>query len=108
MSRGVDEIEFELFSAFRRIGEADRLALNRDAAFAFQIHRIEELVAELAIGDAKRLLDDPIGECRFAVVDVGDDAEIADIFHFFTVRKTGGCRRWRRISRPCGQKIAAF
>ena len=33
----------------------------------------------LAVGDGSTELDQPVGEGRFAVVDMGDDGEIADM-----------------------------
>ena len=50
-------------------------------ALALQIHGIQDLRLHLAGLEAAALLDEPIGQRRFAVIDVGDDGEIADIFH---------------------------
>ena len=57
---------------------ADRLRLDRDPALALELHRVEQLIAHLALGDGLRQLEDPVGERRLAVVDVRDDREVAD------------------------------
>ena len=52
---------------------------DRDAALALEVHRVERLFLEIARLDGSRNLEQPIGERRLAVVDVRDDAEIADV-----------------------------
>ena len=59
-------------------GDAHRLGLDRDPPLALEIHRIEQLLAHVAVGDGVRELENPIGQGRFPVVDVGDDREVAD------------------------------
>ena len=58
--------------------EADRLQLDRDAALALEVHRVEVLLAHVAGVDGAADLEDAIGQRRLAVVDVGDDREVAD------------------------------
>ena len=59
-------------------GHPDRLGLDRDPALALEVHRVEHLLAHLALGDRVRQLEDAVGERRLAVVDVRDDREVAD------------------------------
>src|SRR2546425_807810 len=47
------------------------------AALAFQVHGVQDLILHVARADRARELEQPVGEGRFAVVDVGDDAEVA-------------------------------
>ena len=54
------------------------LALDRDAALALDVHAVEVLRAHVAIGDHARDLQHAVGEGRLAVIDVSDDAEVAD------------------------------
>ena len=56
-----------------------RLGLDRDAALALQLHRVQHLLAHIALGDGVRQLEDAVGQRRLAVVDVGDDREVADL-----------------------------
>ena len=57
------------------------LRLDRDAALALEVHRVEHLRLHLAVGQAAAALDQAIGERRLAVVDVRDDGKIADVLH---------------------------
>ena len=41
MARGVDQVELVFLTVGSRIGQADGLAFDRDAAFAFNVHVIE-------------------------------------------------------------------
>ncbi len=54
------------------------LGLDRDAALALEVHRVEVLGAHVARVDGAGQLEEPVGERRLPVVDVGDDAEAAD------------------------------
>ena len=58
--------------------DADVLGLDRDAPLALEIHRVEVLRAHVAGVDGAGDLEDPVGQRRLAVVDVGDDREVAD------------------------------
>ena len=57
---------------------ADVLGLDRDAAFALDVHRVEVLRAHQARVDSAGDLQDPVRQRRLAVVDVRNDAEGAD------------------------------
>ena len=76
----VDEVEHVILAVARAIIEPHRLRLDGDAALALDIHRIEHLLDHFARFEPAGELDQPVGERRFAVVDMGDDGEIADIF----------------------------
>ncbi len=58
--------------------EPHRLRLDRDAPLTLEIHLVEVLGAHVAARDRVRHLEQPVGEGRLAVVDVGNDAEVAD------------------------------
>ena len=58
--------------------DADVLGLDRDAPLALEIHRVEVLLAHVARLNSAGDLEDAVGERRLAVVDVGDDREVAD------------------------------
>ena len=61
------------------VAHADCRRLDRDAALALQIHAVEQLILHVAVADGVRELKHPVGERAFAVIDVGDDAEIANV-----------------------------
>ncbi len=75
----IHQVENVGLAVLRLVFEADRVGLDGDAALALDIHRIEHLLDHVALGDRAGLLDQPVGERRFAVVDMRDDGEVADI-----------------------------
>jgi hypothetical protein len=66
--------------------EPHGLRLDGDPALALDVHIVEHLgvAAHLALGQPAGRLDQPVGERALPVVDVRDDAEVADsadVFH---------------------------
>ena len=80
MAGRVDQVEDVVLAVARVVFEPHRLRLDGNAAFALDIHRIEHLLDHFARFEPAGKLDQPVGERRFAVVDMGDDGEIADVF----------------------------
>ena len=58
--------------------DAHVLGLDRDAPLALEVHRVEVLLAHVAGVDGAGDLEDAVRQRRLAVVDVGDDREVAD------------------------------
>ena len=54
------------------------MRLDRDAALALEVHRVEHLRFHLARLQRAGQLEKAVGERRLAVIDVRDDREIAD------------------------------
>ena len=79
MARRVHQVEDVILAVLGPVIEAHRLRLDRDAALALQLHRVEHLLAHLARLEPAAGLDQPVGQCRLAVVDMRDDREIADV-----------------------------
>ena len=73
VTRSVDEVE-HVIAPF----DAHVLCLDRDAALALEIHRVEVLLPHLPRIHRAGQLEDPVRERGLAMVDVGDDAEISD------------------------------
>src|SRR5690606_27766648 len=65
----------------RLVRQRDRLRLDGDAALALDRIVVEHLRLHLAFGQAAAELDDAIGKRGLAVIDVGDDREVADVLH---------------------------
>ena len=74
----VDQIEHVILAVARPVIQPHGLRLDGDAALALDVHGIEHLLDHLARLEPAGELNEPVGERRFAVVDVGDDREIAD------------------------------
>jgi hypothetical protein len=58
-----------------------RMAFDRNATLAFQVHVVEYLLPGIAFRNSISPLQQPVGQGRFSMVNVGNDAEIAEIFH---------------------------
>ena len=76
---GVDQVELVSLAVLRGVGHADGVGFDGDAAFAFEVHGIEHLGLHFARGEGSGELQQAVGERGFAVVDVRDDREIADV-----------------------------
>ncbi len=76
----VDEVEPVDQAVTGRVLEAYRARLDRDPLLALEVHRVEDLAHHLAPLDRVRHLEQPVGERGLAVVDVGDDREVAQAF----------------------------
>jgi len=92
MPRGVDEVEREGFTCAAGVGKDHGLALDRDPAFPFNVHVIQDLIAKLALVHQPGVLDQPVGQGGFAVIDVGDDAEVPNMLHGQSLAKSCGLR----------------
>ena len=77
VTRRVDEVEAVDQAVARLVLEADGPRLDRDPLLALEVHRIEDLAHHLAAFDRVGLLQQPVGERGLAVIDVGDDREVA-------------------------------
>jgi hypothetical protein len=61
--------------------DLDSMTFDGDPFFTFEIHIIQYLVHHFPFTDGIGSLQQSVGKGRFAVIDMGDDAEISDIFH---------------------------
>mmetsp|Transcript_17679 Transcript_17679/g.46409 ORF Transcript_17679/g.46409 Transcript_17679/m.46409 type:complete len:358 (-) Transcript_17679:116-1189(-) len=74
----VDQVE-HVGLAVLLVGHARRVQLDRDAPLPLQVHGVQELGLHVARGDRGRRLEHAVGQRGLAVVDVGDDREVADV-----------------------------
>jgi len=79
VARGVHQVQDISLTILRLVVQADSLGLDGDAALALDVHIVEDLLGHLALGQAAGFLDQTIGQGRLAMVDVGDDGEVADV-----------------------------
>jgi len=86
MAGRVNEVQLVGFAVARLVKHRHRMRLDGDAALFFQIHRVEHLLGHIARGDGARHVQQAVGQRRLAVVNVGNDAEIAYVcgVHFFS------------------------
>ena len=83
--RRVDQVELVFVAVLCSVVEADAFGLDGDAALALEVHRVEDLRAHFALGERAGELEQPVGQRGFAMVDMRDNAKIADEtwFHRF-------------------------
>ena len=79
MARGVNEVQLVSFAVFGLVEHGDGVGLDGDAAFALQVHGVEQLLLHFAGGDGAGAMEEAVGERGLPVVNVGDDAEISDV-----------------------------
>ena len=79
MARRVNQVELIRLSIVGLIGQADRACLDGDSLFPLQVHGVEHLILHVALGDGARDLQQPVGQGRLAVVNMGDYAKVADV-----------------------------
>ena len=73
----VDQVEAVGQAVAGQVLQAHGPGLDGDPLLALQVHRIEDLAGHLAGIDRVGHLQQPVGERGLPVVDVGDDAEVA-------------------------------
>src|SRR5215831_10242466 len=78
MAGSVDEVELVEIAVVGFVVEADRVGLDRNAAFAFKVHGIEDLLHHFTLRKGAGDFEKTVGESALAVVDVRNDGEIAD------------------------------
>ena len=86
MSRRVNQVELIHLPVACFVVERGGLRFDGDAALFFDVHGIKYLRTHFAQIQAAAVLDEAVGKRRFAVVDVGNDGEISDIFHIVILK----------------------
>lgn len=81
MAGGVGEVQFVVAPVLGAELHGNRVGFDRDAAFALEVHGVEELLLGFALLDRARRLEKAVGEGGLAMVDVRDDAEVAGVFY---------------------------
>jgi hypothetical protein len=77
--RGVDQVEAVGLAVARGVEHRDGVALDGDAALALEIHRVEGLLAHEPMLDRLGQFEDAVRQRRLAMVDMGNDAEVARV-----------------------------
>ena len=75
VARRVDDVELHVAVAHRGV-----LGQDRDPLLALEVHRVEHPVGHVLVGAKRaRLPQQGVDQRRLAVVDVGDDRDVADV-----------------------------
>src|SRR5262245_23969788 len=104
VARGIDQIELIHLPVLGFVIQRHALGLDRDAAFAFQIHGIEYLRFHFALFETAAQLNQAVGERGFTVIDVRDDRKIADQFHSKSGTQARRAKGWRLYRSPEGDE----
>ncbi|MNM57247.1 hypothetical protein D3C81_684440 [compost metagenome] len=100
---GVNEVQLVVDTIFGFVIQSNAVSLDGDPALTLKVHGIQYLGFHFTLGQAAAHLDEAIGQRRLAMVNVGDDGEIADmtqITHGSTLKKAAGIAR-RKIAGNC-------
>ena len=79
VARRIDQIELIRLAIVGVIGHANGIGLDRDAALALDIHRVEQLRLHVALIDGMGELEDAVTDGGLAMVDMRNDREVADV-----------------------------
>ena len=80
MAGGVNQVQDIVLAVLRFIRHADGLGFDGDAALTLQVHAVQHLGIFGGVNHPGHF-QHAVGEGGFAVVDMGDDAKVSDIFH---------------------------
>ena len=81
MPRRINEVENIGLAIGVLVAHLNGVALDGDASFPFEVHVVQRLIFHVPFGDGFGELQEPVGQGALAVVNMGDDAEISDVFH---------------------------
>ena len=76
------EIGCSIFSIFGII-HLNGMAFYRNPFFTLQVHTIQHLRHHLSVSQGFSLLQHTVSKCTFAVVDMCNNAKIANVIHEF-------------------------
>ncbi len=79
VTRRVDQVQLVGRAVLGPVVHADRVELDRDPPLPLELVGVQDLLPHLPPVEGARPLQQPVGEGGLAVVDVGDDAEVADM-----------------------------
>ena len=75
----VHQVQHIILTIGGGVVQPHRLRLDSDPALALNIHVVENLFGHLALGQPPADLDQPVGDGRFAMVDMRDNREISNV-----------------------------
>ena len=84
MSGSVDKVENVLIAVAVIGVHLDGVALDGNSPFPFQLHIVQDLILHIPLGEGMRHLQQAVGQSGLAVINVGNDAEVADELGFHT------------------------
>lgn len=81
VTRCIDQMQ-QIVLSFVVPNHATCLCLHRDASFPFHVQLVEDLLVLSGL-DGSRNLEESVTERAFAMIDMGDDAEVPESFNWY-------------------------
>src|SRR3954467_1547264 len=95
MPRSINEIQLIRLTVLSLVKHGNGMGFNGNSPLPLQIHRIEHLVLHLPRGNGSGSMQKAVGQRRFPMVDMGDDAEVSNMRYVHRLK----CRdKWRVTS----------
>ena len=83
MTRRVDEVKVIHLTIVGFVVKRNALGFDGNAAFAFQIHGVQDLGFHFAFSQPSAGLDQSVRESRLTMVDVGYDGKVSYVVHLY-------------------------
>ena len=83
VARGVDEVQGIGLPILGLVVKGHRTGLDGDAPLLLQVHVIQELVFHVPLRHSAALFQQPVRQSGLAMVNVGNNTEISDVFLFY-------------------------
>ncbi len=84
VSWGINQIQYILLTLVD-ILHLNSLAFDCNPTFPFQVHAIQGLFLEILFANGLGILQKTVGQCTLPMVDMGNNAKVADILHLVPV-----------------------
>ena len=78
MAGCVDQIKRVTFAVLGCVKHGHGMSLDRNAAFALQVHVVEHLFAQISFFDGLRVLEQAISQGGFSMIDVRHNTKITN------------------------------
>ena len=85
MPRRVNQVQVVRDAVERFVLQRGGLCFDGDAALAFDVHRVEHLRFHFTVRQPAAAVDQSVSKSGLAMVDVGNDGEVADVVHIRVV-----------------------
>ena len=82
MPRRIYQVQLVPFAVLGLVIHRNRVCLDGDASLFLEIHRVKQLVLHFTLRYGSCAMQQPVGQSRLPVVDVGNDTEVPDSFDF--------------------------
>lgn len=79
MSWRIDKVELVDLAILRLVIQGYTLRLDGDTTLTLELHGIKHLLLHFTITQTTTMLNEPVSQCRFAMINMGDDRKISNM-----------------------------